>query len=169
MKRWVALFLAASLIAGCSQTEESEKEVENKQVEEQTDAEKDAQPKDQVEKEGQAKEADKKNSAEQPKSDDKKGTKQEPAKEQPKEQKPANNEDTDLTTAIKKEKGVVDGKVYTKENTAYGTLILEAGITDQQAKQLAQSYAEKLKKKYADKTVNVQAVRGKDNVANITL
>jgi uncharacterized protein YcfL len=75
----------------------------------------------------------------------------------------------ELTKKVKEEKGVLNGQVYTQNDMAIGTLILEKNVSDKEAKSLAEKYAKELKKEYKDMKVNVQAVRDGKNVANITL
>lgn len=75
----------------------------------------------------------------------------------------------DLTKKIQDEKGVIDGQAYEQDGTAIGTLLLEKDVSDDDAKKLAERYADEIKKEYKDLPVNVQAVRDGENVANITL
>ncbi|UPT60685.1 hypothetical protein GK107_15660 [Geobacillus thermoleovorans] len=75
----------------------------------------------------------------------------------------------ELTKKVKEEKGVLNGQVYTQNGMAVGTLVLDKKVSDADAKKLAEKYAKELKEEYKDMKVNVQAVRGGKNVANITL
>ncbi|WP_339263911.1 hypothetical protein [Geobacillus sp. FSL K6-3411] len=75
----------------------------------------------------------------------------------------------ELTKKVKEEEGVLDGQVYTQDGMAVGTLVLDKKVSDADAKKLAEKYAKELKEEYKDMKVNVQAVRGGKNVANITL
>jgi hypothetical protein len=78
-------------------------------------------------------------------------------------------QNTELTEKVKEEKGVLNGQVYTQNGMAVGTLVLDKKVSDADAKKLAEKYAKELKEEYKDMKVNVQAVRGGKNVANITL
>ncbi|WP_143414902.1 hypothetical protein [Geobacillus sp. E263] len=98
------------------------------------------------------------------------------ANEPKKEESTVKNEQTnepkqnkELTKKVKEEKGVLDGQVYTQNGMAVGTLVLDKKVSDADAKKLAEKYAKELKEEYKDMKVNVQAVRGGKNVANITL
>lgn len=64
---------------------------------------------------------------------------------------------------------MLDGQAYEQDGMAIGTLVLEADVSDADAKKLAEKYADELKKEYKDLPVNVQAVRAGENVANISL
>lgn len=74
-----------------------------------------------------------------------------------------------MTKKIQDEKGVIDGQAYEQDGTAIGTLLLDKEVSDKDAKELAERYADEIKKEYKDLPVNVQAVRDGENVANITL
>lgn len=74
-----------------------------------------------------------------------------------------------LTEKVENEEGVLAGQVYTQENIAIGTLLLDKSVSDEDAKKLAEKYAKEIKEEYQDMKVNVQAVRDGENVANITL
>lgn len=96
----------------------------------------------------------------------------EPKKEETAAKKEQANEpkqNKELTERVKEEKGVLNGQVYTQNGMAVGTLVLDKKVSDADAKKLAEKYAKELKEKYKDMKVNVQAVRGGKNVANITL
>ncbi|TFE04222.1 hypothetical protein E2626_01610 [Jeotgalibacillus salarius] len=77
------------------------------------------------------------------------------------------NQNEDLPAAITEEEGVIGGQVYEQEGTAVGTLVLEEGVSDEDAQALAEKYAEQIRGEYPDLNVNVQAVRGGENVASI--
>lgn len=74
----------------------------------------------------------------------------------------------ELTKQVRDEDGVIDGKVYEQDGMAIGTLVLDKSVSDEDAKNLAEKYAEELKDEYKDMKINVQAVRDGENVANIT-
>ncbi|NNU92439.1 hypothetical protein ETC01_03725 [Geobacillus sp. NFOSA3] len=96
----------------------------------------------------------------------------EPKKEETTAKKEQANEpkqNKELTKKVKEEEGVLDGQVYTQNDVAVGTLVLDKKVSDADAKKLAEKYAKELKEEYKDMKVNVQAVRGGKNVANITL
>jgi hypothetical protein len=78
-------------------------------------------------------------------------------------------EDTDKTAKLKKEKSILNGKVYVQNNRAIATMVIKEGTSDKEAKDLAQKYANDLKKKYKNMQVNVMAVRDNKNIANITV
>lgn len=77
--------------------------------------------------------------------------------------------DKNYTDDLKKENGVQDGQVYVQNGMAIGTVMLKDNVSDADAKALAEKYAKKLKKSYKDMKVNVQAVKGGKNIANIIL
>ncbi|OXB93016.1 hypothetical protein [Parageobacillus galactosidasius] len=87
--------------------------------------------------------------------------------EQTQTSEPVQNKE--LTKKAKEEKGVLNGQVYTQNGMAVGTLVLDKKVSDADAKKLAEKYAKELKEEYKNMKVNVQAVRGGKNVANITL
>ncbi|MCQ6276064.1 hypothetical protein JMM81_14075 [Bacillus sp. V3B] len=64
---------------------------------------------------------------------------------------------------VKEEKGVIDGQVYTQDNMAIGTLVLDRSISDEAAQKLAEKYVDRVQ----GMRVNVQAVRGGENVVNM--
>jgi hypothetical protein len=78
-------------------------------------------------------------------------------------------DDTTKTAQLKKEKAVFDGKVYVQNNRAIATMVIKQNVSDKEAKDLAQKYAEDLKKKYKNMQVNVMAVRDNKNVADVTI
>lgn len=75
----------------------------------------------------------------------------------------------EMTEKVKDEEGVLNGQVYTQDDVAIGTLVLDKGVSDEDAKKLAEKYAKEIKEEYQDTKVNVQAVRDGENVVNITL
>ncbi|MHC6178754.1 hypothetical protein ACYUJ6_02670 [Clostridium sp. JNZ X4-2] len=78
-------------------------------------------------------------------------------------------EDANKTAQLKKEKPILNGKVYVQNNRAIATMVIKEGISDKEAKNLAQKYARDLKKKYKNMQVNVMAVRDNKNIADITV
>lgn len=111
-------------------------------------------------------------------SSDKDETADKPKEEAPVEQstdqekQPASTDvkqNEELTKQIQDEKGVIDGQAYEQDGTAVGTLLLDKEVSDEDAKELAERYADEIKKEYKDLPVNVQAVRDGENVANVTL
>lgn len=78
-------------------------------------------------------------------------------------------EDANKTAQLKKEKPILNGKVYVQNNRAIATMVIKEGVSDKEAKDLAQKYAKDLKKKYKNMQVNVMAVRDNKNIANITV
>ncbi|MFS1517103.1 hypothetical protein V1503_11660 [Bacillus sp. SCS-151] len=79
------------------------------------------------------------------------------------------NQNEDLTKQLEDEEGVISGQVYVNDDTAVGTLVLEDNVSDQDAKEIAEKYADKLKNEYNNMTINVQAIRGGENVENILI
>ncbi|MCC9296328.1 hypothetical protein LN736_15845 [Clostridium sp. WLY-B-L2] len=82
---------------------------------------------------------------------------------------PKITEDADKTAQLKKEKPILNGKVYVQSNRAIATMVIKSGVSDKEAKDLAQKYANDLKKKYKNMQVSVMAVRDNKNLANITV
>ncbi|WP_368490047.1 hypothetical protein [Clostridium sp. BJN0013] len=78
-------------------------------------------------------------------------------------------EDESNTKKLKKEKNILNGRIYTQNNKVIVTMVIKDGISDQEVKELAQKYAENMKKKYKNMPVTVMAVRDDKNVANITI
>ena len=79
------------------------------------------------------------------------------------------NQEKDLTKELLEEKEVSGGQVYFQDDWVIGTIIINDGVSEDRAKELAQQYAEKLKDKYKDKKINVQAILEGINIANIEL
>jgi PBP1b-binding outer membrane lipoprotein LpoB len=75
----------------------------------------------------------------------------------------------ELTKEINEEKGVIAGQAYVKNDIAYGAIVLDKKVSDDDAKKLAEKYAKELKKEYKDMKVNVQAVCDGKNVAGVIL
>lgn len=90
----------------------------------------------------------------------------EPAVQEEGSQEIIKNEE--LTNQVKREEGIIDGQVYEQDGLAIGTLILKSTVSNQDAKKLAEKYASELKKQFKNQTINVQAVRDGENIANIT-
>lgn len=93
---------------------------------------------------------------------------QETESQEQNEQSQEIEQNEELTKQVRDEDGVIDGQVYEQNGMAIGTLVLEADVSDEDAKKLAERYAEEIKEEYKDLPVNVQAVRDGENVANIT-
>jgi hypothetical protein len=98
------------------------------------------------------------------------------ANEPKKEETKAKNELTnglkknkELTKKVKEEKGVLNDQVYTQDDMAIGTIVLDKKLSDADAKKLAEKYAKERKEEYKDRKVNVQAVRDGKKVENIML
>lgn len=70
---------------------------------------------------------------------------------------------------IQNEKAVSDGQVYERDGTAVGTLLLDKEVSDEDAKKLAERFADEIKKEYKALPVNEKAVRDGENVASVTL
>ena len=76
-------------------------------------------------------------------------------------------QNNELTMKLKAEKGVMDGQVYTQNNMAIGTLVLDRSISNEAAQKLAEKYVAELKREYKNMRVNVQAVRDGEDVITI--
>ncbi len=77
--------------------------------------------------------------------------------------------DADKTAQLKKEKAISDGQVYVQNNRAIATMLIKSGVSDKEAKDLAQKYGQDLKKKYKNMEVRVMAVRDNKNIVNLTI
>ncbi|MDW8802586.1 hypothetical protein P8V03_15670 [Clostridium sp. A1-XYC3] len=86
-----------------------------------------------------------------------------------KEEAPKVQQDAKKTEQLKKEKEVYDGQVYFKDDSVIATMIIKEGISEGDAKALAEKYAKELKAAHKDKKINVQAVQKGNNIANITI
>lgn len=78
-------------------------------------------------------------------------------------------QDTKRTEEIKKEKGVVNGQVYMKNNVVTATLAFKDDVSEKDAKEIINKYVEALKKEYKGTKINVQAVQKGKNIANIDI
>ena len=78
-------------------------------------------------------------------------------------------EDESKTKKLKREKIILDGKVYTQHNKAIVTMVIKEGVSDEEVKKLAQEYGENIKKKYDKMPVNVMAVRDNKKIVDITI
>ncbi|KAB3534719.1 hypothetical protein F8154_08315 [Alkaliphilus pronyensis] len=80
------------------------------------------------------------------------------------------NVDVDSTEEVLEKEQVQGGRVYIQEdNLVVGTMIIKEGIQQSEIDTLANDLAKELKEKYPDKSVNVQAVQGGKNVANVQI
>lgn len=79
------------------------------------------------------------------------------------------NQDKELTDKLLNEEEVSGGQVYFQDDWVIGTIIINDGVSEEKAKEIAQDYAEKLKDKYKDKKINVQAILEGSNIANIEM
>lgn len=77
-------------------------------------------------------------------------------------------QDDKLTKKIKKLDIVADGSVYPDGDYMCGTMVIKDNATQQEIEKAANEYADKIKAKYKDKKVSVQAVQKGKCVANIT-
>lgn len=73
------------------------------------------------------------------------------------------------TAQLKKEKTLMNGKVYVQNNRAIATMVVKSGVSDSEVKTLAQKYAKDLKAEYKNMPVSVMAVRDNKNVANVII
>jgi Mg2+/citrate symporter len=79
------------------------------------------------------------------------------------------NQDATKTDALKKEKEVFNGQVYIQNNVVTATMIIKDGVSEADAKVLADKYAKQLKEQHKDMKVNVQAVQKGKSIADITI
>lgn len=77
--------------------------------------------------------------------------------------------DTTLTSKLKKEKGVIDGRIYVDKKVAYGAIIVKNGTSKSAATALANKYSQEIKKKFKDMRINVQVVDQKRSLAVVTI
>lgn len=78
-------------------------------------------------------------------------------------------EDESKTKKLKKEDIILNGRVYTQNNKVIVTMIVKSGVSDQKVKELAQQYANDVKKKYEKMPVTVMAVRDNKAVTTVTV
>lgn len=101
------------------------------------------------------------------------GTKVEESEETEDEEKAEDSENAEPVQDEKKtedlltEEGITAGQVYTQGDTVVTTMIADSEANEEKVKELAEKYAEELKKEYPDMKVNVQAVKDGENIANI--
>ncbi|MBP2033729.1 hypothetical protein J2Z42_002436 [Clostridium algifaecis] len=86
-----------------------------------------------------------------------------------KDQEPKITVNESKTAQLKKEKSLMNGKVYVQNNRAIATMVVKSGVSDSEVKTLAQKYAKELKTEYKSIPVSVMAVRDNKNVANVTI
>lgn len=80
----------------------------------------------------------------------------------------APDKDKLLSQELTSEKEVLGGQVYMQNDMVFATMLIKNEVKEEDAKKVAQKYADELKKKYTGKKINVQAVQNGRNVANIT-
>ncbi len=78
-------------------------------------------------------------------------------------------QDTKRTEQIKKEKDLISGQVYVKDNIVTATMVFKNDISEKDAKELVNKYVELLKKEYKGMKINVQAVQKNKSIANIII
>lgn len=83
--------------------------------------------------------------------------------------KVTSGQDSYLTQKLLSEDEISDGQIYLKGEYAMATMVVKEGVSQKQIDTLTNEYAKKIKNRYRDKKVNVQAVQGNKNVANVTL
>lgn len=78
-------------------------------------------------------------------------------------------QDEEKTDDILKEEGITAGQVYLEKESdmMVTTMVADSEVDEEKIKELAEKYAEELKKEYPDKKVNVQAVKDGKNIANV--
>lgn len=79
------------------------------------------------------------------------------------------NQDVELTEILLEDENVLNGQIYLKDEWAIGAIILKDEVSEEEAQEIAQRYAELIKDKYNDKRVNVQVILNGENVSNIEL
>ena len=77
--------------------------------------------------------------------------------------------DEAYTGDINKEKGVDSAQVNVQDGIAVATMLLNDEISEEAGKKLADKYAAQLKETYKDMRINVQAIKGGKNIANVIL
>lgn len=79
----------------------------------------------------------------------------------------AKTREDQFTDELLKESEIKSGKVYIQDDVVVCTMIIKDDANTENAKKLAQRYADKLKNAYNGKQVNVQAVQKGKNIADI--
>jgi hypothetical protein len=75
-------------------------------------------------------------------------------------------QDNDLTDRLKKEKEILDGRIYTLNGNVYGTMIIKNEIKQSEIDDLVNKYGVEIRKAYKECKINIQAVQNGKNVAN---
>jgi hypothetical protein len=78
-------------------------------------------------------------------------------------------QDKDLTKKLTSEKIVQSGQVYIAGNDAVAVIIIKSGTDQKIIKPLATKYANTMKQKYSNKTINSHAFLNGKEMAHITL
>ncbi|AKN33482.1 hypothetical protein Ccar_22695 [Clostridium carboxidivorans P7] len=78
-------------------------------------------------------------------------------------------QDVKRTSQIKKEKDLIDGQVYMKNDVLTATMVFKDNVSEKDAKELVNKYAEALKKEYKGTKINIQAVQKNKNIANVVI
>jgi predicted nucleotidyltransferase len=75
-------------------------------------------------------------------------------------------QDNKLTEQLKKEKEILDGRIYVLNGSLFGTMIIKNEIKQADIDNLVEKYGNEIRKAYKDCQINIQAVQGGKNVAN---
>ncbi|AWI03147.1 hypothetical protein [Clostridium drakei] len=78
-------------------------------------------------------------------------------------------QDVKRTNQIKKEKDLITGEVYIRDNRVTATMVFKDDISKEESKKLIDKYVEALKKEYKGMKINVQAVQKDKSIANINV
>lgn len=78
-------------------------------------------------------------------------------------------QDVKRTNQIRKEKDLIDGQVYARDNMIIATMIFKDDVSEKDAKELVNKYVEALKKEYKGNKINIQAVQKNKNIASIVI
>jgi outer membrane murein-binding lipoprotein Lpp len=78
-------------------------------------------------------------------------------------------QDVKRTDQIKKEKDLISGQVYVRNNMVTATMLFKDTISEKDAKDLVNKYTEALKKEYKGMKINIQAVQKGKNIANVII
>lgn len=78
-------------------------------------------------------------------------------------------QDTNRTKQLSKEKDLVSGQVYVRNNMVTATMAFKDNVSEKDTKELINKYQDALKKEYKGMKINIQAVQKNKNIANIVI
>lgn len=78
-------------------------------------------------------------------------------------------QDVNRTKQLSKEKDLVTGQVYVRNNMVTATMAFKNNVSQKDAKELINKYEDELKKEYKGMKINIQAVQNNKNIANIVV